>query len=293
VLDWSNSRNTIAHAATAGFSLLAIWLLVRLFWLLFAPAELTPSNVPGTLDKLNIPAAVHTIPISTYHLFGNFDNSAPLSHRDAPQSALNLQLRGLLASGDPAEGFAIIADGSGTEGVYRVGAKLPGNTSVEEIYNDRVVISRDGSFESLRLPGAGEGSPEHQWVVDAPSSAADAGMGPRILTVAMPQLRKQLGLNTGEMTNTYGLIPVSTGGYRLSLGRGATQIVELGLQSGDIIEAANGVRLNDQAAVENVIQQVMKGQRLNLQIRRNGQVQEIQADPAALMQSSNTVGKNE
>ncbi len=293
MLDRSNTRNTIAHTVTAGFSLLAIWLLVRLFWLLFAPAELVPADLSGNRALPRVQPGTGLVSISPYHLFGDFDNSATVSHRDAPQSALNLQIRGLLASGDPKQGFAIISDSSGAEGVYRVGAVLPGNARVEEIYSDRVVISRDGSFESLRLPGGAVDSPEHQWVIDAAPAADEGQNGPRILTVALPQLRAHLALNTAAMTNTYGLIPVNTGGYRLSLGRGASRIAELGLQSGDIIEAANGVRLNDQAAVENVIQQVMKGQRLILQIRRNGQVQEIYADLSAIMQSGTTAGKNE
>ena len=284
MLDWSNSRNTMAQALTAGFSLLAIWMLVRLFWLLFAPATAIATGASGNLPRPAVQPGTESVSISPYHLFGIFNSDGASGHRDAPLSVLNLQIRGLLASGDPSEGFAIISDSSGAEGVYRVGATLPGDARVEEIYNDRVVISRDGNFETLRLPGAQYNSTDHQWVVEAAPLPAGSQTGPQILTVALPQLRRQLGLDAVESTNTYGLIPVSTGGYRLSLGRGASQMVELGLQSGDIIEAANGVMLNDQAAVENVIQQVMKGQRLNLQIRRNGQVQEIQADLAALMQ---------
>ena len=291
--DWPNSRNSIAHTATAVFSLLAIWLLVRLFWLLLAPAQLIPAHSGDIPDLLAIKPAVVAVAISPYHLFGKFDNSNSISHRDAPQSDLNLQLRGLLASGDPSEGFAIIADSGGTEGVYRVGAELPGNARVEEIYNDRVVISRSGDFESLRLPGAGDNSQDYQWVINADPAIGGNINTAQILTVALPQLRNQWALNSAQATNTYGLIPVSTGGYRLSLGRGARQMAELGLQSGDILEAANGVRLDDQAAVENVIQQVMKGQRLNLQIRRNGQVLEIQADLSEIMQTANKVGNDE
>ncbi len=292
MLGWSNSRITINHTVTAGFCLLAIWLLVRLFWLILAPDEIIPAASDGYQGMPGQLPVVATVDISVYHLFGKFDNSNTIRHRDAPQSALNLQLRGLLASGDPNEGFAIISDSEGTEGVYRVGAGLAGNARVEEIYNDRVVISRDGNFESLRLPGAGDGSTSHEWIVNGTSANAGMLNTAQILTVALPQLRNQLNLKSGELTNTYGLIPVTTGGYRLSLGRGARQMTDLGLQSGDIIEAANGVKLNDQAAVENVIQQVMKGQRLILQIRRDGQVQEIQADLSAIMQSGSKVGSD-
>jgi general secretion pathway protein C len=293
LIDWSNSRNTISLTATAGFSLLAIWLLVKLFWLLIAPDELIPSAVSSKQNFAPIEYEAETYALGRFHLFGDFAAGESNGHRNAPQSALNLQIRGLLASTDPDEGFAIISDSSGSEGVYRVGAALPGGAVVEEIYNDRVVIARDGSFETLRLPGATDTSPDYQWVVNAEPSVATGQNLPQILTVAMPQLRQHLGLGITEKTNTYGLIPVSTGGYRLSLSREASQMVDLGLQSGDIIEAANGVVLNDQAAVENVIQQVMKGQRLNLQIRRNGQVQEIQADLAALMRANRTTGNNE
>lgn len=277
----------------AGFSLLAIWLLVRLFWLLLAPGDIMLVAADDFTVMPDENPAVTSIDISPYHLFGKFDNSNSVGHRNAPQSVLNLQLRGLLASGDPAEGFAIISDSEGREEVYRVGAALPGDARVEEIYDDRVVISRAGEFESLRLPGAGDSATSHDWIIAADSDGPGAYQTAQILTVALPQLRNQLALNSGNLTNSYGLIPVSTGGYRLSLGRGARQMADLGLQSGDILEAANGVRLDDQAAVENVIQQVMKGQRLNLQIRRNGQVQEIHTDLAAIMQNAAKVGNDE
>ncbi len=276
----------LANAATAVLALLAIWLLVHLFWLLLAPQPAEqPLNAAGPPDAN--PAAARTIPpLAQYHLFGETRDTAPLTQLlNAPETPLNLVLRGIVAGTGPDQGFAIIRDASGREGVYRADSKLPGDARVHGIHTDRVVLVRHGQYETLRLPSAGEvdSSDDDLSAVYAAADPAAASPPARPLSAALPQARRLLTLNVAELAGSYGLIPVSTGGYRLSLGRNARELVDLGLQNGDIIEAANGVALDSQEAVEAVVGKILSGERLTLQVNRAGETRVLQPDLSAVI----------
>ena len=92
--------------------------------------------------------------VAEYHLFGRSPERGERKRRDipteAPETRLNLALKGILASGGEGRGAAIIDSGDGQK-VYVAGADLPGNAILERVQNDRVILSRDGNFEMLRL----------------------------------------------------------------------------------------------------------------------------------------------
>ena len=71
---------------------------------------------------------------------------------EAPETKLQLILRGALSSDDPEHARAIIADPRGKEEQYAIGEELPGNAELSEIHPDRVILKRNGRFETLRLP---------------------------------------------------------------------------------------------------------------------------------------------
>src|SRR5437762_1670923 len=104
--------------------------------------------------------------ITNAHLFG----AAPALKQegaDAPQTSMPLVLTGIIAGNDPQNGLAILGQNAQTAKVYAVGDGVPGGAKLHSVYNDRVVIDRDGRLESLSLPrqmNAGNAPP--------PSSAA-------------------------------------------------------------------------------------------------------------------------
>ena len=71
---------------------------------------------------------------------------------DAPETQLNLQLRGTIAAGDETMAHAIIADGNGKDKVYFINDAVPGGAVLHEVYTDRVILNRAGILETLRLP---------------------------------------------------------------------------------------------------------------------------------------------
>ncbi len=124
------------------------------------PQQVTRGPVGGRAGAGAMPAAVPGL-----FLFGKADKpaaakldpSAPL-----PQTTLNLQLKGVIAFAPKERALAIINEkGKNQEDkVYGIGDKVPGNAEVKEIFADRVILARDGKFETLlmveeKVPPAG------------------------------------------------------------------------------------------------------------------------------------------
>lgn len=125
-------------------------------------SQITWSLIPGDDEQAAAPArpgAKTRQPVKNYssisdaHLFGIFQqDTAPAAKTDAPETRLNLVLKGVLASTPMEYGNAIISMGkNGKEDTYGVGDKVSSAT-VKEIHADRVILERSGRLETLRMP---------------------------------------------------------------------------------------------------------------------------------------------
>ena len=137
--------------------------LARVFWLLYPAAPAAPWQPPQPSQQMAQVAAgpADTSAITATHLFGEASTEAPELTGDAalnaPDTSLSLQLRGAIAADNPKTAHAIIADASGNEHVYFTNASLPGGATLQQIQADRVILSRAGQLEVLRLPREGQG----------------------------------------------------------------------------------------------------------------------------------------
>jgi len=134
--------------------------LASLTWTLLPASEegMAAAVLPAAVPVQARPAAankVSAVSIERLHLFGEAAKAAPKPVAkvvDAPDTRLNLKLRGVLASNNPAIARAIIADGKGQEDAYAVDDKLPGDAVLKEIHADRILLEYRGRLETLRLP---------------------------------------------------------------------------------------------------------------------------------------------
>ena len=96
--------------------------------------------------------------IASYHLFGHAEKSRPEVQRVptvAPETRLKLTLSGVLTvSEEQRTARAIIAGPDGHGKSYTIDDRLPGGAVIKEIYPDRVILTRNGKYETLRLPRA-------------------------------------------------------------------------------------------------------------------------------------------
>ncbi|MGI9322296.1 MAG: type II secretion system protein N, partial [Pseudomonadales bacterium] len=118
--------------------------------ILFALDEMAPPS-PGTLPAAD-PKRATGPKLSTMELFGKAAQAIP--QVDAPETTLNLELQGVFIATDGNQSTAIIAEKNRLGEVFKIGARLPGNSVLSAIYPDHVLISRGSRIEKLRFPDA-------------------------------------------------------------------------------------------------------------------------------------------
>ncbi len=193
---------------------------------------------------------------------------------DAPDTRLDLTLRGVLY--DPGDRLAmvIIAEGGRDENVYRVGDSLRGSVTIDAILQDRVILRREGRHETLRLP-------ERQ-VERTAGADSDHLPGEDDNTGGRDDMRQVLLQNPDEFTTYVRPQPYMQDGefrgFRLQPGSDPQIMQAVGLEPGDVVTAINGEVLdNPQQGVES-LRGAAETNRLELTILRDGATQTVNID---------------
>lgn len=134
----------------------------RLTWAAWPAPVAVPAPALKTAAAVDSAAPTQVASVSSdianLHLFGLYQVQtqavavAPTAPAIAPETRLNLILRGVVASDDAADARAIIADPSGKQDHYAVNAQLPGGAVLKEIHTDRVILAHNNQNETLSLP---------------------------------------------------------------------------------------------------------------------------------------------
>jgi general secretion pathway protein C len=214
--------------------------------------------------------------VARLHLFGEAPAIAarPVPV-EAPETRLNLTLRGVFAAVKPESGAAIIAAGNGDENFYRAGDPVAGGAILREVHPERVILERAGRFETLRLP---EGSrtgmefapPEADVPPPVGSEGDHAGLG---------DFRERLLQNPQEAFEMVQVSPVMEAGrikgYRVAPGREPALFRRSGLRPGDVVTSVNGVPLDNPAQLNDVMRQLSAAEALDLTVDRKGRTQQV------------------
>ncbi len=249
--------------------------LARVFWLLYPGAPAAPWQPPDPSQQVaqtaSGPADVSAI--AATHLFGEASTEPPELTGDAalnaPDTSLSLQLRGAIAADNPKTAHAIIADASGNEHVYFTNGSLPGGATVQQIQADRVILSRGGQLEVLRLPREGQGTGSPGQAVPAsfrpPEASAEANVQELVAQNAagfLDIVRPQPFMPNGQLK-----------GYRIYPGPNRQQFAALGLRAGDLVTEINGVALNNPAQGMEAFRSLGNAPQISVTVERDGQPQ--------------------
>jgi general secretion pathway protein C len=254
--------------------------LARMAWLLYplpksrfdlpVPAPLPAPS--GALPKVNVEQ------IAAANLFGQRQATGAAAPVDAPETALNLKLKGILAFGSETASRALIADGSGKEKPYAVGDDVPGGAILKAIHADRVILERSGRFETLRLERnkSGGGATSHT-PPTAAAPAAASSTGGEATTLA--ELRNELLREPGKASQYVRLQPVYSDGklqgYRLYPGANRTLFQQVGLRAGEMVTSVNGVQLDDAAKALQLLGDLREVSELTLTLDRGGETRTL------------------
>ncbi len=254
------------------------WLLAQLTW------QLVPGGAGGASAK-QAPAVMAAVQpkqtridarqIVQMHLFG-VANKAPkkvakVAPVNAPETRLKLKLSGLFASGDQNTSLAIIADPGGKENHYAVGDPLPGGAKLSEIRVDRIILQRNGSFETLRLPK------KRTKGAKVPTRSSGARINKRQQASAFKKYRNEIKKNPAVFLTYVRATPARKNGkfvgFRLQAGAKPAAMAELGLKPGDIVTALNGIQIDSPANGMKALQALGKGDNVSVTILRGGDEQ--------------------
>lgn len=251
--------------------------LAQLTWRL-VPAPALPPAPPAAVSAISVSAAPRLDTVAALHLFGT-PQAAPqpaAAQINAPETSLNLTLRGLFAAARKEAAFAIIAEGAGNERPHRIGSKLSGGAVVHDILPDRVVLERSGRYETLRLPK------ERLELSTAAAAPGSVGLTPA-MSGHLRDLREAIKNNPQELLNLAELQPVMQGGqlrgYRVRPRRHLDLFSAAGLTANDIVTAVNGIPVTDPAQFAALNAQLSSASALRLSVERpNGVREDISLD---------------
>jgi len=285
-----------ALACCVLFAALALWLLVRLVWLLLphgdAALDAAPSRATGTA------AATQPVrSIASWHLFGDTPRR-PGSGPGGSASTLGLILRGTVAQNDPKAGFAVIADGANGERTFRAGEDVVSGVQLAAVYADRIVLSRGGIEETLKLPRDSNLAPadvvraapgtassrsgtntraegNRQGSTAAPAAAAQTVKAPTDWQQTVDRLRQ----NPDELMRRVQIVPVLDGGkltgVRLSAGADAALINQIGLRPGDIVTSVNGMPVDSLSRGQDIMSSLKNSSSVRVTVLRDGKPTDV------------------
>lgn len=200
-------------------------------------------------------------------LFGVYQPQA--SNLDsAPDTSLNLTLLGIFAGTRKEESRALIGQPNGDEQPYSIGQDVVNGVNLQAIFTDRVVLSRNGQLETLRLD---KDKPSAAFVGD--SSPAQNG------APSLGQVRQELLADPNKAAEYIRIQPVNANGqmkgYRVYPGQNQTLFNNAGLRPGDLVTSVNGIQLDDTQKAMQMLSDLSKAGSASVVIDRGGQSQTI------------------
>jgi general secretion pathway protein C len=239
------------------------------------PAPVAASTpAPGAGGGANVETIVAA------HLFGQYQAPAAANLARAPDTNLNLTLLGILAAGTAEESFALIGSQPGEEKPYSIGDDVIRGVTLQAIFPDRVILSRNGQMETLRLDknqpstGAGPGYvPPVETYEDEPEEHASEEVS------SIADIREQVLQDPSRASEFIRVQPANAGGalrgYRVYPGRDRTLFAEVGLRPGDLVTAVNGIQLDDTQKALQMLNDLSRAGNVTLTVERGGQVQTV------------------
>jgi general secretion pathway protein C len=221
------------------------------------------------------------------HLFGNAAVEAQSDAANAPQTSMPLILAGVLATSDPKQGMAIIGENAAGAKVVSVGQQVPGGATLDSVYNDRAVISRNGALESVFLPRrtASMGS------APPPPPMPVAGAS------TMERMRKLVSDDPGVISQVMRPQAVFQGGkmrgFRVYPGANRQAFARMGLRAGDLVTAINGTPLDDKDRAQEIFGTLDSSADARVRITRNGREQDIVLNIAQIAAEADQLGSGD
>lgn len=244
------------------------------------PFVVRNSNVSVSASQPSIDLKVVSKFIAAQHLFGDAavpeEVATPEVKQPIRETSLNLTLSGVFAYEPQELSIAIISSGN-EESAYRVGDKIVGESTLKEVYSDRVIINNRGKDEVLRLPENSTPISSQRPVaaqVQQRQAQNVASSEPVELPSTPGALRDTLAKNPSMLGRIVAAEPYQENGkligYRLTPKQNPEILEAQGIVAGDVITRVNNIELNSQKQGIRALRNAVKAQSLDVTILRDG-----------------------
>ena len=159
---------------------------------------------------------------------------------------------------------------------------MPGGVKLHSVYNDRVILDRNGSLESLPLPRQNNGT--HAGCAAHRGGAAHARTPlPSVCASWSPASPASSRTSCGPSPCSPKASSAATG-FTPDANRQA--FVRLGLRPGDLVTAINGTPLDDPARGQEIFATIGTSSEAHVTVMRNGQAEDVTLNMAQVAQDA-------
>ena len=279
---------SLAHGPRIATTVLALALGVQAALIV---TDLTGGkSLPGA-DAVPPPAArqvarVNVAAIANNHLFGNAQAQPKAQDAsNAPPTSIPLVLTGIIAADNPENGLAIIGENATSAKLVAVGQSVPGGAKLHSVLQDRVILDRNGTLESLLLPHQG-GPP--LGMTPPPPAALPTTENP-----VVDRMRQLIANEPGAISEIMRPQPVfaqgKQRGFRVYPGRNRQAFIRLGLRPGDLVTAINGTPLDDPSRGQEIFNTLQSASEAHVTVLRNGAQQDLTLQMAQIAQGAESL----
>lgn len=264
----------LPSAASLLLVVVVAWLLASLIWALVPLPEAARWQPPPPEPPK--PRAVEAKgndvgKLIAANLFGEYQATATGRVEDAPETRLSLTLLGILAGGDKYS-RALIGSSNGEEKPYAIGDEVTSGTKLQAVYADRVILTRSGKYETLRLNKDAPSKESLTYQPPATTGSAETAQ-------ALAHIREEILSDPTKASNYLRVQPANVNGqlkgYRIYPGRERETFQQLGLRPGDLVTAVNGIELDDNQKALQLLGDLGQATAVTLTIERGGQSQTL------------------
>lgn len=209
------------------------------------------------------------------------------------KSDLPLKLTGVISAGDPYNGLAMFENTDKKKiSSYMVGDSIQDGVELSEIYDDRVILLRNGGREYIEIskfemPSGRRKGPARQGngplALDRIASRAppeayrEEGFERKGSTIKLTEEFKRNLLSPDRLTKVLqdakaepNMVGGELKGFKLTRIRENSDYEKAGFQNGDIVEEINGIPLRDAGGAIKLLNQLKNEKEIEVRVNKNG-----------------------
>lgn len=265
---------SVVTLATCALIAISAVVLGNLTWAVLEPSSTLPATASVSSQSVQSDSSVSQrggfSELAALSVFG----SAASQNRivKAPDTSLSWTLKGVFSNPDPSRSAAILSPQGQSEKLYRVGASLPGNVTLQEVLADRVILDRGGRLETLRLKR-----------FDAPASSGSRRSAAAALPAAAttePRVDRDAWVNDPQrFLDVISANPVMEDGalygLEISPARNAREFEAAGFEPGDVIVEVNGSPVSEISDYRDLLAELAEASSVSVSLERNGEPMNI------------------